>query len=281
MLRETRAPTFERVCRSDCDLIAKPIRRVFQVLELFRSARRPLAVKQVAHELTYPISSTSILLKGMSHLGYLMYDRITRTYFTTPRVAFLGDWIEPAKVGSQTLSALCVKVRDATGETVAISMQNDVRMQIVHIAHSMRTPHVDLEPGQSLSLISTGIGLTMLSTKPIAEIRRLASRAREVSSSPPPIASLAELVADATWVRRAGFVTTYDQIVAGVGEVAMPLPLTPAGVQLILCVAGPTDRVRERKREIIDGMSNAISKYLPERCAQRTVVTQQVIRSVP
>ena len=67
--------------------------RVLEVLDFFRQHREPVSLKGIAEQLNYPASSATVLLKNLTAMGYLSYDRAARTYFPTLKVAALGDWI--------------------------------------------------------------------------------------------------------------------------------------------------------------------------------------------
>jgi len=75
--------------------VVKSAVRVLEVLELFDRLQREASVGEVARELGYPVSSTSMLLGSLLERGYLRHGPDQRTYFPTPRVTLLGAWIEP------------------------------------------------------------------------------------------------------------------------------------------------------------------------------------------
>lgn len=62
--------------------VVKSAGRVFEVLELFRSARRQLTAAEVGHALGYPKSSTNALLRSLVALGYLVVDGRTSRLFS-------------------------------------------------------------------------------------------------------------------------------------------------------------------------------------------------------
>ena len=71
----------------------KSAARVLEIFEYFGDERRALSLKDIVARLAYPQSSTTNLLKSLTTLGYLNYDRATRTYLPTFRVARLGQWL--------------------------------------------------------------------------------------------------------------------------------------------------------------------------------------------
>lgn len=240
----------------------KSVGRVFEVLESFKKVGRPLALKQVAAQLQYPSSSTHALLRSMTTLGYLAYDSSTHMYFPTLRVTHLGDWIERTALGERVLDAMVVSLQRLTRETVAVSIENDTRMQFVHIAHSDQPLRLDLVPGESVSITHSAIGAALLSTKPPAEIRRLIHRANALEQNQDAHVDPAVAVKDAARIRRAGFVIAYNQVIEGTGAIAMPLPSTRTGSGIVLAVAGPESRVRAAERKIIEHMRTTISQHL-------------------
>ena len=78
----------------------KSAARVIEVLELFTTDPRPLSLKEISTRLSYPQSSTTVLMKSLMSLGYLNYDPARRVYFPTLRVTRLGDWIPQALFGT-------------------------------------------------------------------------------------------------------------------------------------------------------------------------------------
>lgn len=55
--------------------------RVLEVLELLGNVRKPLSASEIGRLLDYPKSSTNVLLKYLTNLGYLSFDPDTMHYF--------------------------------------------------------------------------------------------------------------------------------------------------------------------------------------------------------
>src|SRR5271154_5292733 len=121
----------------------KSAARTLEVLQLFQEQRTPLRLKSIFQRLSYPQSSTTTLLKSLVVLGYLNYDRPSRTYFPTPRVAALGDWINHYLYGAGDVFDAMEFVLRETEETVVLSSQNDVFVQHIRVmqpAHEFKLP---------------------------------------------------------------------------------------------------------------------------------------------
>lgn len=84
------------------DAAIKSARRVFEIMEFFDRARRPLGLKAICDELRYPVSSGAAMLKSLVTLGYLEYDRKTQTYLPTMRIAVSRCFSRPSRGCAET-----------------------------------------------------------------------------------------------------------------------------------------------------------------------------------
>lgn len=237
------------------------VARVFEVLESFRRFGRPMALKQIAAHLRYPSSSTHALLRSMARHGYLSYERGTHMYFPTLRVAHLGDWIERCALGDRVLDAMVAAVQQLTRETVAVSIENDTRMQFVSIAHSDQPLRLDLVPGESAPITNSAVGHALLSTKSAADIRRIVQRSNHLAVEGQERVDSAAMVREAARIRRAGFVIAYHRVIEGTGAVAMPILGTRTGSGMVLAVAGPEGRIRMAADRIVEQMRATMARH--------------------
>ena len=82
--------------------------RVLEVLELLGNVRKPLSASEIGRLLEYPKSSTNVLLKYLTNLGYLPFDPDTMHYLPSLRVTSLGAWI-PARCTVWAMPPRCCK----------------------------------------------------------------------------------------------------------------------------------------------------------------------------
>lgn len=136
----------------------KSAARTLEILELFQEQRAPLRLTYIFEKLGYPQSSTTTLLKSMVVLGYLNYDRASRTYFPTPRVAALGDWVNHHLFGSGDLDRLVKSIFEQTNETVVISSQNDIFIQHLRIVQPSHPHKIALAEGSMRVLPHSAAG---------------------------------------------------------------------------------------------------------------------------
>lgn len=237
--------------------VVKSVGRVLEVLEAFRTARRPLSATEVCRQLGYPKSSTNALLKSLVRLGYVSLDDRSFTYFPTMKVSRLGDWI--ADELCVTARAILKQLHSATGETITMAKKNDVHMQTIVSIPGTFPITFKLDEGYMAPLFGSAEGTVVLATYPEERSKRLWRRAKRIPGAVSKPFSLADLAADVTHAREQGYAVTYDQLVADSGTVAMLVPTAEeADVNVVVCVSGLASRIRREERRIIKKMSKVI-----------------------
>ena len=239
----------------------KSAARTLEVLELFHEQRTPLRLKYIFERLSYPQSSTTSLLKSMVMLGYLNYDRPTRTYFPTPRIAALGDWINHYVYGAGELFSLMDYIFERTNETVVLSSQNDIFVQHLRVLQPSHPYKIPPSEGSMRLLTHSAAGLVLLSRmtpKAVDKLRRHINAYEQGRSKP---VDMDELNEQLTWIRREGYSLLAAFPFPDAAGLAIPLPLSPHGAPLTIGVGGLNSRIARRKSEIIDIMHDAIADY--------------------
>ena len=242
----------------------KSAARVLEVLELFARLRTPLQLKQIAEALRYPQSSTTVLLKSLIALGYLNYDRATRVYFPTLRVASLGDWVSDALFGQRRAIEEAMRdLHSATGETVSIVVLNDIYVQYIRVIQSTHALRFHTEEGSMRPLTQTAMGWLLLTDRTPAEADKLIRRANiavaKASERVTPERILRE-VEDAR-ARRSIYVENTPFL--GGATIGVVLPCRLQGRVPVLGMGGSVDRIRPHRARY-----TALMKRLVEQLAE-------------
>lgn len=227
------------------EVVIKSAGRALEVLEAFARERRPLTAKQIERVLCYPPSSTIMLLKSLTQLGYLRFDRRRHTYHPTLRVTLLGQWLREGTAGSDAVFDVMRTLAERTRETVFLSTPNDIAMQVTHIVPGAQPISLQVDPGMRVPMSGSAVGLAFLASRSDDEVRALVrrmNRSRSLRGQPPPIDADATIAA-VERVRREGYAVAFD-ILPGVGAVACTLPRHEDGRDAVICVGGPSERIR-------------------------------------
>jgi DNA-binding IclR family transcriptional regulator len=236
----------------------KSVRRVFEVFELFDRARRPLTLKDIREAFGYAPSSGAALLKSLVALGYLDYDRRTRSYFPTMRIALLGQWVEGALFGEGAILRLMKHLHKVTGETVMLAAQSDLDAQYIHTVHGAAPLQVAVPPGTLRPLANSGMGWLLLSRQSEDAIEKLCRRIDIASGKRVDRSALRRNIAA---VRRDGYVFSRHTVVRGTGIIAMLLPDGALGRTFAVGVAGTVPRLEQKQATIVKALRRGIARF--------------------
>lgn len=239
--------------------VVKSAARALEVIETFARERRPLHAREIQLALDIPASSTIALVKSLMRLGYLRFDRRTRLYVPTLRVAMLGDWLRRDALASDRMLAAMQSVNDTTGEATFLSTPNDVHMQVTHIMAGRQPIALPVMPGMLVSMTESAVGLAFLASRPDQEIETLCRRlARERRAG--QAVDVPALMARVRTARRRRYAAVYG-VLPGIGSVAAVLPAPLDTAQAVLCIGGPEQRVREFERKYARDILAAIRRF--------------------
>lgn len=243
----------------------KSARRVFEVLERFDALRRPLTLKEIADGLSYPVSSAQALLKSLVVLGYLEYDRPSRTYLPTMRIAAVGRWVAEGLFGAGEVLPAMRALHDATGETIILGARSDLFAHYVHVIRGEDEPvNAPPAPGSVRPLGRCGIGRLLLSALSDDEIDLLVRRIN--IAEPDARLDLAELMDDVAAIRHRRHVFSRHLFSEGTGAIAVLIPNAPHNRRLALGVAGPVSRLEPHYEEHLRRL-RAVAESLAGRAA--------------
>ena len=259
------------------DANIKSAKRVFEIVEFFGTKRTPLRLKTIASELAYPTSSVAALLKCMTQLGYLDFDSATHCYTLTSRLADATRWAGSGDFESGIVDDVMRRLQRECGELVLLSVELGLYTEYVRSYRSTGNgTQLYLAPGTRRLLVQSGSGWLFLRNRTDSEISDIHQRtigAGLLSEAELPLATLLNAVRaikhdDVT------ITSARDTIgpVAhwGGGLIAMLLPVPEGCRQLVVCLAGPFERLSARHEELAgllrysrDGMRAVMADSLP------------------
>lgn len=236
--------------------VVKSVARTLEVLELFAARQVPLSAKAVEQALDYPPSSTFMLLKSMTELGYLQLDRATFSYFPTIRVALLGDWLKSSALVSELVITAMRQLHEVTGETIFLSTPDDVVMRTSYFIPGRLAVNLSAHAGMVFPMTESAVGLCYLSTLPPGEVDLLIQRMNKLRRGRARIVA-SQVAERVSQIRKQGYAAVYD-ILPSVGSVTMPVPSPLASVQQIIGIGGLDERVRAEEKNYVRLMKAAV-----------------------
>lgn len=162
----------------------KSAARVLELFELFDKHRAPLSLKEITRRLGYPQSSATVLMKSLIALGYVNYDRVTRTYLPSLKIAWLGNWVRDDVIPASVYD-LMRRLREATGKAIVLAVPNDIHVQYLRVMASERTMREFVSEAAMRPMSQSSFGWLFLSRLPADRVekilRHINARERDVS----------------------------------------------------------------------------------------------------
>lgn len=241
----------------------KSAHRVLEILEYFDRDHRTATVMDLSRSLSYPQSSTSELLRCLTRLGYLHYNRFRRTYSPTARVALLGSWVEPTLFRGGTVLSALDRVADIVGETVVLSTAANYVVQHLHVVDGAADHAVVAHAGNSEALLHNPQGMLILASYQDMHIRSALHRLNAEEADPNRRVKIADKVEELATMRRRGWLIDSTSREDGVGVVAVLLPQCKGMDRLALSVMAPREVIEARGEEILALMLEERDHILP------------------
>jgi len=240
--------------------VIKTAQRVLELFEAFDDARRPLELREVTARFGWPPSSASMLLKSMVALGYLSYDRHSRSYIPTMRMPMQTAWVHDAWLHSGGVLSMMEQVHAETEETVLIGLQSDLYAQYVHVIPTRLPLGYAPLPKTVRPIARCGLGWLLLSAYSDKAIGNILRRINYHEPDPARRIQLPELMARIREIRRDGHVFSRHTVTRGAGIVARLLPPREDGRRLAVGVSGPVERLAAKRETILRSMDEALPR---------------------
>ncbi|MBV8746799.1 MAG: helix-turn-helix domain-containing protein [Xanthobacteraceae bacterium] len=240
----------------------KSAARTLEILEYFDEVQHPLNVVGVAAALGYPQSSAAALLRSLTAMGYLHYNRKKRTYMPTDRVPFLGSWINPPLFEEGALPRLMRAVGKRSGQLVVLAARNGDMAQYIHVLNEPSAVAHHIRIGQKRPLATSGVGQMLLSSMDEREVRRLYHRMNAYASSPEDKVDIPELLAELSTVKARGYTFSRNRVVNGYGVIALAIPKSCTSRALALGVGGLCETLEQREAEIVETIREEMKSHL-------------------
>ena len=237
----------------------KSAERAIQILELFRSVRKPLRLNTIASELSWPIPSTVALLKTLVGMGYLIFSIKDRTYFPSPHLASLSDWIEPSFFEDSFALDIAQRLREETDEHVMLSVHSGLHVQHVKVLHGTDNARYGASDGSLRLVVRSSPGLALLGAMPLQAVDRICRQINIKYRNKTERIDPDQFSRTIAGVKRQGFSSLYGVPHVEGAVLSMLLPPTQSGKQIAVSVGGRKERIRQNRDKLLQSMADVIA----------------------
>ena len=241
--------------------VVKSVGRVFAILELFDRERRALTASTVAHQLSYPHSSTVAILRSMQTLGYLTHQRDTRTYYPSSQLCQVSEWVISNLHDETAILGVMSDLHNDIDETINLSRQTGDFVRFVHGIESTKLLGIRVRPGLVMPLTASHTGMVALATYTDEEVTQIIRDLRRRNYPEARSISIEDALREVRQIRNERLSKGYDVYVKGIGIIAFPLHSQTGSRPFVLAIAGPTERIRENEDRIIRVAKKSINKH--------------------
>ena len=244
------------------DSTVKSAQRVLAIFEFFAERQRPATLMQIARALGYPPSSASAILKSMQMLGYLEYERTTRTFVPTLRAALLGIWVNEALLGDSTILGLMMELRDTARATVVLGAQVGLQVRYIHVMKAPEySPPAHFISGCVRPLQRSAVGYVLLSLRRDREVLALNRRLNAEEPDPERRVPGDVLLEKLRITRRQGYAYTEGAATPGGGMIAMLLAAPVHQPPVVLGLGAPLTMLRQKKESLVAALRHTVELH--------------------
>ncbi|ETR78906.1 hypothetical protein X566_02055 [Afipia sp. P52-10] len=237
----------------------KSAERVIQILELFRAVRQPLRLNTIASDLDWPIPSTVALLKTLVGMGYLIFSTKERTYFPSPHLASLGNWVEPAFFEDSHAMEIAERLCEQTTEHVVLSVHSGLHVQHVKVLHGIDDARYGTRDGSMRLVVRTSPGLVLLGAMPMQAVDRICRQINIKYRNKTERIDPDQFSKTIASVKRQGFSSLYGVPHIEGAMLSMLLPPTRSGQRIAVSVGGRKERIKQNRDRLLQTMADVIA----------------------
>jgi len=234
--------------------------RVLELLEFLDRIERPAAVSEIARELDWPQSSTSMLVGSLVDRGYLAAAPDRRIQ-PTARVSMLGRWVD-ARITDGRIGQLMRDLGRETGETILLGIPSGIHSIYIDTIPATNPMRLQLSRGTRRPLAGSGMGLLLLSGMSDDEVARRLARADAARPAGAAPLDIGEVTREVRRIREQGYALSTDHVVQGAGIVCVLLPDGMSEQPVGIGIGGLSSGIAENAAAFVALMREKIATYL-------------------
>jgi IclR family transcriptional regulator, acetate operon repressor len=225
--------------------------RVVDILELLVASREGLALREISAQLEAPKSSLLALLRALAARG-LLEQTHTGAYRLGPRALALGAGAATHRELSDVARAALLALMRRTGETVFLGALAGDGLSVVYVdkVESEQIIRYAAGVGDRRPLHATSTGKVILAFLPPARREEILNALPLERHTERTVTTVGALRASLEETQRTGVCVSVDEMVRGASGVAAPIFDRHGAVVGACTIAGPTDRLRSRLRQL-------------------------------
>jgi DNA-binding IclR family transcriptional regulator len=239
--------------------LSETLRKAMMILDELRVSEQGLSARELATRVDLPKSTAQRLLQSLEESRMTVQDPVSRKYRLGPKTLTLGmAYRERLNLRNAALPHMRA-LRDLTNETVGLSVAVGHERMFIEEVQSQSELRAHSELGVPYPVWKGAPGRVLLAHLPRAEIDGVLAHAGESAWRSVGLASSDALLARLTAIRGDGHARAFDETIAGVSAIAVPVRDASGRATAALSISGPSGRMSsaEMDRMLPEAMTAA------------------------
>lgn len=238
----------------------KQIANLFELMDFFVRAKRPLSARDIVEEFSWPRSSVFNMISTMVDCGYLYQPVARGGYYPTNRWMDLARAFADAQPLPESVHTLLVELMNQTGETLVLAAPEGTQIVLLDVVEPQAVIRYTATVGQRLPIHVTSAGRAILSQYSPAErssvLKRISYERFEKGSFMTPEAVEQDIQKSAA----NGWYVNLESYAHGLAGIAVPFPFCNRRNAIVL--GAPVSRVEQRVDELGRVLRDSVARFL-------------------
>ena len=211
--------------------MVKSCARALDVIEYFTSTARPARTAEISANLGIPHSSADEILRTLLGKGYLTFNSRTKHYAPSYKIIGTCRAIEQGFFGGGRISQMLEKIKEETGATVYMTVQNDCWIEsVAEIEGSWHSREYPADYSRKLIEYdasgwrpATNFAGAILALQSNVEIMKVANRSQKMGLAPKNNSAMTSLIERVKHIRAQGYALCRRSDTIEVESIACPM----------------------------------------------------------
>jgi DNA-binding IclR family transcriptional regulator len=223
--------------------LSETLRKAMMILDELRVSEHGLSARELATRVDLPKSTAQRLLQSLEESRMTVQDPVSRKYRLGPKTLTLGmAYRERLDLRNAALPHMRA-LRDLTNETIGLSVAIGHERMFIEEVRSQSELRAHSELGVPYPVWKGAPGRVLLAHLPPAEIDGVLAHAGESAWRSIGLASNDALLARLAAIRGDGHDRAFDETIAGVSGIAVPVRDASGHATAALSISGPSGRM--------------------------------------
>jgi len=215
----------------------------FRIIEEMAAAGEGMRLTDIARQLGMPKARVYRFLQTLVAIGYVAQDPDTERYRLTLKLYHLGQAIADGTELITVARPEMIRLRDATGQTVTLSVLEERGMRVIDIVRMESPVQIVTKPGALLDFHASAQGKLALAFGP-ARLWSVVRGAALHAYTAKTITDLDALEREVAAVRARGWAVAPSEVLPGVNAVSAPILDASHTLVGSINIAGPVETIR-------------------------------------